>query len=232
MKKRILNYPKKYISLRKQAENLVEISKSSSDNFDQLIKNVKVFKDFNPSQNDNEIRHLLEIIKQQQFRTICEIGSYKGGTLFLLCQAATDNSRIISIDIKYPLYRKRAYRNFKKGNQKLFCITGDTKSTLTYYKTKIALSGRQIDFLFIDGNHSFFGVMNDYIRFSPLVKQGGIIAFHDICPDQYLRNGVKTSSYVGGVPFFWEALKKSGVRTKEIIEDPSQDGFGIGILYK
>jgi len=37
---------------------------------------------------------------------------------------------------------------------------------------------------------------------------------------------------VGSVPLFWKALKKSGARTIEIIDDPKQDGYGIGILYK
>jgi len=37
---------------------------------------------------------------------------------------------------------------------------------------------------------------------------------------------------VGGVPLFWNELKKSGARTEEIIDSPDQDGYGIGIVYK
>jgi hypothetical protein len=30
--------------------------------------------------------------------------------------------------------------------------------------------------------------------YSPLVRKGGIIAFHDIIPDYYTRYGIKTGS--------------------------------------
>lgn len=36
-----------------------------------------------------------------------------------------------------------------------------------------------IDFLFIDGDHTYQAVMTDWLLYSPLVKSGGIIAFHD-----------------------------------------------------
>jgi predicted O-methyltransferase YrrM len=38
----------------------------------------------------------------------------------------------------------------------------------------------QIDLLFIDGNHEYQYVMQDYQDWSPLIKAGGLIAFHDV----------------------------------------------------
>jgi len=35
------------------------------------------------------------------------------------------------------------------------------------------------DFLFIDTDHSYHNVKDEYIKYSPLVRKGGIIAFHD-----------------------------------------------------
>ena len=37
-----------------------------------------------------------------------------------------------------------------------------------------------IDLLFIDGNHDYEAVLQDYEQWSPLVKPGGMIAFHDV----------------------------------------------------
>jgi predicted O-methyltransferase YrrM len=37
-----------------------------------------------------------------------------------------------------------------------------------------------IDLLFIDGNHEFDAVLQDYEQWSPLLRPGGIIAFHDV----------------------------------------------------
>jgi len=42
------------------------------------------------------------------------------------------------------------------------------------------LNGEPLDFLFIDGDHTYEGVKRDFEMYSPLVRNGGIIAFHDI----------------------------------------------------
>lgn len=39
---------------------------------------------------------------------------------------------------------------------------------------------RQIDILFIDGNHRYEQVLFDYETFAPFVKKNGLIIFHDI----------------------------------------------------
>ena len=58
-----------------------------------------------------------------------------------------------------------------------------------------------------------------------------MIVFHDIVPDFKTRYGIETTSDVGGVPQFWQELKASHLAVEEIIEDPAQDGYGIGILH-
>ncbi len=51
--------------------------------------------------------------------------------------------------------------------------------------------------------------------YSPLVRPGGLIAFHDIVPDHYARFGKPTSADAGGVPKFWTELKELGHQTTE-----------------
>ena len=56
--------------------------------------------------------------------------------------------------------------------------------------------------------------------YSPLVRKGGLIAFHDIVdgpPDA-----------VGGVPDFWREIKSS--EAIKIVDSPEQGGFGLGLL--
>lgn len=38
---------------------------------------------------------------------------------------------------------------------------------------------RQIDLLFIDGDHTYEGCLDDWNNFSPFVKSGGTVYFHD-----------------------------------------------------
>jgi predicted O-methyltransferase YrrM len=84
------------------------------------------------------------------------------------------------------------------------------------------LNGKKIDFLFIDGDHSYLGVKKDFELYAPLVKRGGIIAFHDIVPS-FLCPEVKVHK-------FWNEIKIN-YRYKEIVKDPNQDAYGIGVLY-
>jgi predicted O-methyltransferase YrrM len=51
----------------------------------------------------------------------------------------------------------------------------------TLEEVKRILGGEKADFLFIDGDYTYEGVKRD-LMYSPLVREGGIIAFHDICP--------------------------------------------------
>ena len=68
------------------------------------------------------------------------------------------------------------------------------------------------------------------MRCTALVRtDDGVIALHDIVPDFKTRYGVATGADVGEVPKFWAHLKKE-VRTFELVQDPEQDGMGIGVV--
>jgi predicted O-methyltransferase YrrM len=231
--KRKLKKLNKDIALIYMANQLnKKINNISSNNIEILIQELQNSKLFRLEQKTHEIKYVLELITKVKPSIICEIGAFRGGTLCAFSKVAPPYSTIISVDLNYPLSRKMAHKFFKHHQQKIICLQGNTQKDRIIAKMKRVLGNKQIDFLFIDGDHSLFGVMNDYVRFSPLVKKGGIIAFHDIFPDQHIRTGKKSNSNVGGVPFFWDAIKKSGAKVTEIIEDFDQDGYGIGILYK
>jgi predicted O-methyltransferase YrrM len=77
-----------------------------------------------------------------------------------------------------------------------------------------------LDFLFIDGDHSYEGVKKDWEMYSPLVRKGGLIAFHDIAPN-----------YDSGSRKFYNEIK-DGFEHVEFVEDAEQDIMGIGVLRK
>jgi len=109
-------------------------------------------------------------------------------------------------------------------------IQGDSHSIETLRKIEGILRNNRVDFLFIDGDHSYEGVKKDFEMYSPLVRKGGIIAFHDIIPDYYTKYGIKTYSWSGEVHKFWNEVKEK-YEHLEIVKDRSQDGAGIGVLF-
>ena len=191
--------------------------------FDKHSKLIKA------SQIREEITSFLEILEKMSPKVVLEIGTEKGGTLFLFSRIASENAKLISIDLPegkfgggYPRWKIPLYKSFAKKGQKIYLIRSDSHNQKTLEEVKGILNGRKIDFLFIDGDHTYKGVKKDFEMYSPLVRKGGIIAFHDICPG--------LESKVGGVPGFWQAIKQN-FDYKEIVQDWNQGGYGIGIIY-
>jgi len=77
----------------------------------------------------------------------------------------------------------------------------------------------QLDFLFIDGDHSREGVWADFRLYSPLVRAGGLIAFHDVSEHTYPA--------VEGVMQFWREFKAEHATDERVLgNDP---GYGVGV---
>jgi len=53
----------------------------------------------------------------------------------------------------------------------------------------------QYDWIYLDGDHSYGAVMEEIERMWPLVRPGGIFAFHDVVPDGWHRNGDPFNAY-------------------------------------
>jgi len=182
-----------------------------------------------PIQVYEEILQLAEMVYSLKPRRILEIGTARGGTLFIWCRLAAEDATIISIDLPggpfgggYPLWRGVLYKYFRKPGQKLHLVRGDSHDPGTLERVREILGGQELDFLFIDGDHTYEGVKRDFEMYSPLVRRGGVIAFHDIVPGP--------PENVGGVPMFWRETKHR-YRHLEIVKDWHQGGCGIGVLF-
>ena len=187
-----------------------------------------------PAQIPYEITKLLEILSDVKPKTILEIGTARGGTLFLFAQAADPEATIISIDLPggpfgggYPLWRIPIYKAFAKRKQRIYLVRGDSHDPKTLEKVQRILGDRKLDFLFIDADHTYEGVKKDFEMYSPLVREGGIIAFHDIVP----HDRVHDPEDKVGVPRFWNEIKYK-YKYLEIVQDWNQGWAGIGIIYK
>lgn len=184
--------------------------------------------DIGMTQNRGEITPLVALVRELRPAAVVEIGTASGGTLFLWTRLATPDATLVSVDLPWPWATEATeaatlekLRSFRLDGQRLQCFRKDSHAPETRRDVEAALDGRDVDFLFIDGDHSYEGVKNDFLHYGPLVRPGGLIAFHDIVPH---------SEGLGGeVPRFWAEVKAEygGV---DFIESPGQDGFGIGVM--
>jgi cephalosporin hydroxylase len=181
-----------------------------------------------PFQFREELRDLLAELERRRPQTILEIGTCVGGTLFLFTRVAADDALVISLDLPhgefgggYAPARSRLYRSFAISGQRLELVRSDSHLGETKMRIQELLADRQIDFLFIDGDHRGEGVAADLEMYGPLVAADGLIGFHDIVPGP--------PEAVGGVPTFWSELKR-GRRFSEIVRNWNQGSAGIGLI--
>ena len=189
---------------------------------------LKRFPTFSPQQKSIEILGALREFAESKPKTVLEIGAASGGTSFLLSRIAAMRSVVISIDLNLSLPLQVAMRAWARPGQRTVGLRRNSHSVETAEEMRGLLES-PLDVLFIDGDHSYEGVYQDFVMYSPMVREGGLIAFHDIVPDSESRGGPKTLAWSGGVPRLWSELKKMFGGT-EHIEDCNQDGYGIGIL--
>lgn len=136
-----------------------------------------------------EFAALVSLVRRKRPATIVEIGTLHGGTLWAWCRVAAENAAIISIDLPggpfgggYPADATDRLRAFAQPLQDIQLIRGSSHDPRTLARLIEILAGRQVDFLFIDADHTYEGVRADFETFSPLVRPGGLVALHDVLP--------------------------------------------------
>jgi predicted O-methyltransferase YrrM len=107
-----------------------------------------------------------------------EIGCYSGGSACLMLQRP--NTSVVSIDLGHPISPdivKRNVSKFNKLSNPYTYLQGNSQTTEMV--TRLTDIIDSIDILFIDGDHSYQGVINDFSLYHNLVKSGGYIVFDD-----------------------------------------------------
>ena len=162
--------------------------------------------------------------------TIVEIGSLYGGTLWHWINMWLVE-RVLSIDLPpkpadpwfcpvlHGAYLEACRALWPEWAAKRHCqfkaITGDSHDPATRTAAVQWLGGLgTVDFLWIDGDHSTEGALADFRDYSPLVKPGGMIGFHDI-------------HKLPEVAAAWAEIK----RGRRWTEYGSPGGWGIGIIH-
>ena len=112
-----------------------------------------------------EIIKLLEILKDLNPKIILEIGTAGGGTLYLFTRIIDPEATIISVDLPggtfgggYSEWKIPLYQSFTKNGQKIKLLRADSHNPKTFKLVKTILADKKVDFLFIDGDHTYEGV--------------------------------------------------------------------------
>jgi hypothetical protein len=182
-------------------------------------------------QHPEEIREFARWLLTRPLKNVLEIGTLKGGTAALWHELCT--GRVVSIDLPDGRFGGKdhgyTWEGARRRNQHLESrfprfhgLLGDSHNPAAFEQVSSFMGKERFDFLFIDGDHTYDGVKQDYMMYRELVHPGGIIAFHDILDTPFHRAaGCLVSD-------FWKQLPP---HKAEIVNGNGQWG-GIGVTFR
>jgi cephalosporin hydroxylase len=146
---------------------------------------------------DDEVLQVMEFLDnnlKSKNGGFIEIGSALGGS-FHCWGNIIKKGKKISVDLALdesntpyppmlseiiPTYIERRVNIWKETFTDVHQILGDSMDINNINKVEEILNGEKVDFLFIDGNHSYEYHKGDFNNYSKFVRDGGYIAIHDI----------------------------------------------------
>jgi len=122
------------------------------------------------AQDPVELWPVIQRLNALQPRRILEIGMNYGGTTRIWQELTREP--VVAIDMD----TSKIAVDFSKHIQPLL-IQGDSTDPETIAKARELAP---YDFLFIDGGHDYPVAKSDWDNYSPMVRPGGLIGFHDV----------------------------------------------------
>lgn len=173
-------------------------------------------------QYPNQFSKYLCLLQKQSISSYIEIGSRWGGTFILTTEYLKRFNHLeksVAVDIIHS-----PVEEYCASNPETMFMKSNSQSQ----EFKQYMATHHFDLIFIDGDHSYAGVKNDY----EISKDSGkIFVFHDIVSDP-----------CGGVVYFWNELKEKEKDKYDFFEFTEQYNdvwnathqkfLGIGVAIK
>lgn len=120
-------------------------------------------------------------VKALQPRSVyMEIGSHDGGSAWYFGNMMEAGATIICVDV--PGNRPKLLDTIKRlrdAGYTVELLAWRSQWIKTRDGVRAILDGRKIDVLLIDGDHDLPGVAVDADHYIPMVREGGLVIFHD-----------------------------------------------------
>ena len=194
-----------------------------------MIDNLKpaAMTDFELSIISNQVKLI------EDKKVYVEIGSRYGGSLLHFGRLMPKNSKLVAIDLPNgPWGHLNSEFSLKEVSNVLTSegyvvdlILSDSKHKQTEDRLVSSLNGDPIDILFIDGDHSLYGVSSDICIYTKYVKKGGIVVFHDCGDIKAVGTDLNAFKTMRSVRSAFDDFSYG--RKKLIV----QEDWGIGIIW-
>jgi cephalosporin hydroxylase len=166
---------------------------------------------YQAEQREDEVIWFYRAAEKIKPKVIVEIGIKEGGNLKILSTLLDSTGIAIGID-----KRREIPWGMDDTECEIHHIIGYSETKEVRDSLISTLNGRKIDLLFIDGDHSYEGMLRDFYSYGPLVRTGGIIAVHDI---YYLEPVAKAWEEIPGEDWYESSRNRSSIGIGFIIKE-------------
>ena len=173
-----------------------------------------------------------QIVRFNKCKVCVEVGVAYGTTTNYICKAAMLNGgKVFGFDIWEKHGEQLQFPIFSDPTTVLSYLTSNGHTNVKLYKVDsktpqfkklLNQTVTEIDFAFIDGDHSYNGIKNDFDIIYPKLSKNGIIIFHD------------TAVIDGCREFMIDLRTKYNDGTFDLINFPygGERRFGLSVLVK
>ena len=176
------------------------------------------------TQDRAELYDLAVMVDALKPDRVMEIGVCEGGWLWCMEPFFAPRAWIIGIDsLENPVIRINNLRSVMArlgATHPTMLIEDISQSPEALDAVVRLLDGKKLDLLHIDGGHDEISARSDWVRYSPLVREGGLIAIHDIRGAGYREQEVDK---------LWAEIEADETLTTRVISH-RDNLMGIGIV--
>lgn len=168
-----------------------------------------------------EFSALLDLYRERKPKTVLEVGTYHGGTLYHWLQNAEPGVTVVSLDsYAVGVDNRHLYDEWVPEGVDLYAYCGNSHA-----QDSVDLVSRHgpFEWVFIDAGHYYDEVLRDWELYGPLCEHGAVV-FHDILPPTRAHPEIEVAR-------LWEELRPN-YDALEIVADRGAEWGGIGVLFK
>ncbi|MFZ5569091.1 MAG: class I SAM-dependent methyltransferase [Thermodesulfobacteriota bacterium] len=126
------------------------------------------------------------LVEQTEPRLLVELGTHTGNSYFSFCQSVLENglsTRCHAVDTwqgdeQSGLYGEEVYQSVREHNQRYYSGFSNLLR-MTFDEAVAYFSDGSIDFLHIDGLHTYDAVKHDFDTWRPKLSEKAVVVLHD-----------------------------------------------------